>query len=229
MATCPKVPKVSVKVNHIFFLAHANNYSVKVLCDHVQVKSAKGPRLCLVNLFKSDLSLGCLQAAHRGHWFIRKTDENSKMDWPSLRKSRGSAGQWPEFMFLPFSWLLMCLQSLKECKKVAWGFDKHGRDLRKHVEGGKEGKTIRNEKDLGMPLRLIAPWKLLKSWAAFFLSQQSAVSVRGKGFSSWRTQCLMWRPYQLEHFQKIFYQAISSPRHSFHLPLTPQKPDSSVE
>lgn len=33
--------------------------------------------------------------------------------------------------------------------------------------------------------------------------------------------------YQLEHFQKLFYQAIRSPRHSFYLP--PQRPESSVE
>lgn len=171
MATCPKVPKVNVKVNYIFFLAHGNHYSVKVLCDHVPVKTAKVPRLCLVNLFKSDLSLGCLLPAHRGHWFIGKTEEKSKKDWPSLRKSRGSEGRWPEFMLLPFSWLLKRLRSLKECEKVAWGFDKQGRDLRKHVERGKEGKTIRNEKDLGMHFRLITLWKLLKSWAALFSAE----------------------------------------------------------
>lgn len=96
----------------------------------------------------------CLLPVHCGHWFIGKTEEKSKMDWPSLRKSRGSEGRWPEFMLLPFPWLLKRLQSLKECEKVAWGFDKQGRDLRKRVERGKEGKTIRNEKDLGMHFRL---------------------------------------------------------------------------
>lgn len=186
------------------------------------MKSAKGPRLCLVNLFKSDLSLGCLQAAHRGHWFIRKTDENSKMDWPSLRKSRGSAGQWPEFMLLPFSWLLMCLQSLKECKKVAWGFDKHGRDLRKHVEGGKEGKTIRNEKDLGMPLRLIAPWKLLKSWAAFFYLNRVLLVFEEKGLapgepSVWCGGLISWSTFRRYFIQPSHHHATPSTcRHWLH-------------
>lgn len=146
------------------------------------------------------------------------------MDWPSLRKCRGSAGLWPEFMLLPFSWLWMCLQSLKECKKVAWGFEKHGRDLRKHGEGEEVGKTTRNEKDLGTHLRLNAPLQMLVSGQ---LLSQSAVSIWGKRFCFWRTCCLMWRPYQLDPFQKLFYQAVWSPRHSFHLP--PQRPVSSVE
>lgn len=90
---------------------------------------------------------------HSENWFIRKTPRGI------VRVSGSPEAQWGDGQsLLPFSWLRMCLQSLKECEKVAWGgFDKHERDLRKHVRGGKKGKRTQNEKDLGMHLRLITP------------------------------------------------------------------------
>lgn len=133
------------------------------------MKSAKGPRLCLANLPSSDLPPGCFQAAHCGLWFIKKTGEKSKMDWASLRKSRGSTGRWPEFMLLPFSWLLMRLQSLKECKKVAWGFEKHGGEwgFEETGWGRKSRKNNKKWKRSWHALVVECPRKMFfKSWAA---------------------------------------------------------------
>lgn len=179
-------------------------------------RALKSARLCLANLPSSDLPQSGVQAAHRGLWFIRKTGEKSKMDRPSLRKSGGSAGRWQEFMLLPFSWLQMRLRSLKECKKVAWGFEKHGRDF-------EETRWGRNNKK----------WK--RSWHAFevecppkmFLSSFSYRAFEEKGFASGEHVWCGRTPYQLKPFQKLFYHAVRSPRHSFHLP--PPTPQRRVE
>lgn len=105
----------------------------------------------------------------------------------------------------------MRLQSLKECKKVAWGFKKHGRDFRKLVEGGKERKNTKKSK---RSWHDEMPPNMFKSWAASFTEccEHSSKSL-------WRTGCLMWRPYLFEPFSEVIFLS-SFPINTPPLPLT---------
>ena len=73
-----------------------------------------------------------------------------------------------------------------------------------------------------MRVRLNAPEKCWQSGA-----ENCCWSSRKKARAS-GPRGVWWKSaYQLERFQKLFYRAIRSPRHSFY--LSPQRPESSVE
>ena len=73
-----------------------------------------------------------------------------------------------------------------------------------------------------MRVRLNAPEKCWQSGA-----ENCCWSSRKKARAS-GPRGVWWKSaYQLERFQKLFYRAVRSPRHSFY--LSPQRPESSVE